>query len=177
MQPKSCWGYSAARAMLEGHRKERTRPRYLEDGGVGGRRRPGDQRSRHRCGGDERACACGHRREGVVDLHGVPQGLSEVLLRPQRCVKTHFLGSAIDCVDASPHEKKVVKRRHPALQRSLEDHRDHYKHPRPAERGRSAISLGLSQSAALNATAAGIREPWHPNNALCIMPAKRSPAR
>ena len=48
----------------------------------------------------------------------------------------------------------------------LEDHRDNYRHPRPAERGRSAISLGLSQSAALNATAAGIREPWHPNNAL-----------
>ena len=65
-----------------------------------------------------------------------------------------------------PHEKKVVKRRHPALQRSLEDHRDHYKHPRPAERGRSAISLGLSQSAALNATAAGIREQSHANNAM-----------
>ena len=36
----------------------------------------------------------------------------------------------------------VVKRVRPALQRLLEDHRDHYKHPRPAERGRSAISLG-----------------------------------
>ena len=74
--------------------KERTRPRYLEDGGVGGRRRPGDQRSRHRCRGDERACACGHRREGVVDLHGVPQGLSEVVLRPQQRVYTTFCGTA-----------------------------------------------------------------------------------
>ena len=84
---------SSRKSHLEGHRKERTRPRYLEDGGVGRRRRPGDQRSRHRCRGDERACACGHRREGVVDLHGVPQGLSEVLLRPQRC-RRHALCQA-----------------------------------------------------------------------------------
>ena len=76
-----------------------------------------------------------------------------------------------------PHEKKVVKRRHPALQRSLEDHRDHYKHPRPAERGRSAISLGLAKRGP-ERHRGGQYENCGTQTTHCIMPAKRgSPTR
>ena len=90
---------------------------------------------------------------------------------------TGLLPAAIDCVDAPRTKKKTLNALHPALQRLLEDHRDHYKHPRPAERGCSAISLGLSQSAALNATA-GAYENRGTQITHCIMPAKRgSPTR
>ena len=167
---------SSRKSHLEGHRKERTRPRYLEDGGVGRRRRPGDQRSRHRCRGDERACACGHRREGVVDLHGVPQGVADALLRPQRCVYAALLSHCNYSYVEGAGFCRLVKRLPPALQRLLEDHRDNYRHPRPAERGRSAISLGLSQSAALNATAAGRREPNNSAEA-ALEPHRQMPHR
>ena len=122
--------------------KERTRPRYLEDGGVGRRRRPGDQRSRHRCGGDERACACGHRREGVVDLHGGPQGVADALLLAQRW-RTQAL------CQQQPHPRFLQpgfatssKRVPPALQRLLEDHRDNCRgvHPRSAAAAPSPLA-------------------------------------
>ena len=79
-----------------------------------------------------------------MDLHGVPQGLSEVLLRPQRCVYTQFSSVAVDNTFFASGFCSVVKRLHPALQRSLEDHGDNYRSHPPAERGRSAISLGLA---------------------------------
>ena len=98
-----------------------------------------------------------------MDLHGVPQGLSEVLLRPQRCVYTHFFVLQPTASMVVPHEKKVVKRLPPSLQRLLEDHRDNSQAPVHATRPAAPSPLGLSQSAALNATGAGRREP---NNAL-----------
>ena len=71
---------------------------------------------------------------------------------------------------------KVIKRLAPALQVSLEDDRDNYRRHPPAERGRSAISLGLSQSAALNATAAGRREPNNSAEA-ALEPHRQMPHR
>ena len=102
-----------------------------------------------------------------MDLHGVPQGLSEVLLRPQRCRRHALCQAATTLTFFAASVSRPLARGNFANAAS-QPRRHGWRTTEtttgpPAERGRSAISLGLSQSAALNATAAGIREP---NNAL-----------